>query len=289
MDTSDTKNFKSFSFLNDKRFRHPRNKLAQHFVGTLGWHDSTESERQLDQDPPETSVERVKYLPQSYLETLCNELGDGGSATFDAELRKIIYTHVPEEARLGYNSMDDLLDFKVAEIDGAREQLLKEISKTNAEILQTERRLTPEFKQSLQEQLDAKVAELAALEGSRPIQVEDPTASDVAKEESKAATEKIQALEEYLKNLRDEERQLRDKKAVEAKRLAVLVRVVQAIANHKKAHDQFISDLTPMLAEVSANLKVTELVDLRIDTTKVDALSKEVKDSLTTIDVALAN
>ena len=131
----DTKNFKSFSFLKDTRFRNPRNKLAQHFVGALGWHDSSESERQLDQDPSETSVERVKYLPQSYLETLCNELGDGGSATFDTELRKIIYTHVPDEARLGYTSMDDLLGFKVAEIDSAREQLVKDISRANAEIL----------------------------------------------------------------------------------------------------------------------------------------------------------
>ena len=169
--------------MNDKRFRNPRNKLAHQFVGALCWHDGTESERQLDQDPAETSVERVKYLPQSYLETLCNELGDGGSATFDAELRKIIYTHVPEEARLGYNSMDDLLDFKVAEIDSSREQLLKEISKVNAEILQTERRLTPEFKLSLQEQLDAKVAEFVALEGSKPAQVEDPSASEVTQAE----------------------------------------------------------------------------------------------------------
>lgn len=285
----DTKNFKSFSFLNDKRFRNPRNKLAQHFVGALGWYDGTESERQLDQDPPETSVERVKYLPQSYLETLCNELGDGGSATFDTELRKIIYTHVPEEARLGYDSMDDLLNFKVAEIERAREQVLKEISKANADILQIERRLTPEFKKSLQEQLDAKVAELAALEGSKPAQVEDPTASDAAKEESKAATEKIQALEDDLKKLRDEEKQLRDMKATEAKRQAVLIRIAQAIANQKKAHEQFVADLAPMLAEVGADLKAAELVDLRIDTTKIEALSKATKDSIKAVDAALVN
>lgn len=187
----------------------------------------------------------MKYLPQSYLETLCNELGDGGSATFDTELRKIIYTHVPDEARLGYSSMDDLLGFKVAEIDSAREQVVKEISKANAEILQTERRLTPEFKQSLQEQLDAKVAELNSLEASKPTPVEDPTASDAAQQESKAATEKIQALEDELKKLRDEERLLRDKKAAEAKRQAVLSRIIQAIANHKKAHDQFVAELAP--------------------------------------------
>jgi ABC-type lipoprotein export system ATPase subunit len=285
----DTKNFKSFSFLKDTRFRNPRNKLAQHFLGALCWHDGTESERQLDQDPSETSVERVKYLPQSYLETLCNELGDGGSATFDTELRKIIYTHVPEEARLGYTSMDDLLDFKVAEIDSAREQVIKEISKTNADILQTERRLTPEFKQSLQEQLDAKVAELTSLEGSKPAPVEDPTASDAAQEESKAATEKIQALEDELKKLRDEEKQLRDRKATEAKRQAVLSRIAQAIANQKKAHDQFLVELAPMLTEAGANLKASELVDLKIDTRQIEALSVAAKDSIAAIDAALSN
>lgn len=285
----DTKNFKSFSFLKDTRFRNPRNKLAQHFLGALGWHDGTESERPLDQDPSETSVERVKYLPQSYLETLCNELGDGGSATFDTELRKIIYTHVPEEARLGYTSMDELLDFKVAEIDSAREQVIKEISKANAEILQTERRLTPEFKQSLQEQLDAKIAEFNALVASKPTSVEDPTESEAAQEESKAATEKIQALEDELKRLREEEKLLRERKAADAKRQAVLGRIVQAVTNHKKAHDQFLMELAPMLAEAGADLKASEVVELKIDTTKLDALTKAAKESIAGVDAALAN
>jgi hypothetical protein len=50
-------------------------------------------------------MNQVTYLPQSYLETLCNELGDGGSETFDAELRKIIYSHVPVEDQLGQPSL----------------------------------------------------------------------------------------------------------------------------------------------------------------------------------------
>lgn len=285
----DTKNFKSFSFLKDTRFRNPRNKLAQHFLGALGWHDGTESERSLDQDPSETSVERVKYLPQSYLETLCNELGDGGSATFDTELRKIIYTHVPQEGRLGYTSMDELLDFKVAEIDSAREQVIKEISRANADILQTERRLMPEFKQSLQEQLDAKIAEFNSLVASKPVPVEDPTASEAAKEESKAATEKIQAIEDELKKLREEEKLLREKKAADAKRQAVLSRIAQAVANHKKAHEQFLGELLPMLAEAGVELKASEVVELRIDTTKLDALTKVAKESIAAVDAALAS
>jgi ABC-type lipoprotein export system ATPase subunit len=285
----DTRNFKSFSFLNDRRFRNPRSKLAQHFVGALSWHDRTESERPLDKDPSETSVERVKYLPQSYLETLCNELGDGGSETFDTELRKIIYTHVPEEDRLGFTSMDELLDFKVAEIDSARRQLINEISKTNSDILQTERRLTPEFKQSLQEQLDAKLAELKSHDESKPTPVEDPTASEEAMEESKAATEKLQALEDELKSVRDEEKQLRDRKATESKRQAVLIRIGQAIGNYKKAYDQFVTELAPMLSEAGTDIKVTDLVDLRIETSKTEALVKTTKATIATIDAALDN
>lgn len=285
----DTKNYKSFSFLKDTRFRNPRNKLAQHFLGTLIWHDGTDSERSLDQDPSETSVERVKYLPQSYLETLCNELGDGGSVTFDTELRKIIYTHVPEDARLGYSSMAELLNFKVAEIDSAREQVIKEISKTNAEILEVEHRLTPEFKQSLQEQLDAKVAEFNSLEASKPTPVEDPAASEAAQEESKVAAEQIQILEDELKKLRDEEKALRDKKTADTKRQAVLSRIAQAIANHKKAHDQFLAELAPMLAEAGAELQAAEVVELKVDTAKLDALTKTAKESIATVDAALAD
>jgi ABC-type lipoprotein export system ATPase subunit len=285
----DTKNFKSFSFLNEKRFRNPRQKLASHFSGTLTWHDGTLSERPLDQDPPPTSVERVKYLPQSYLETLCNELGEGGSATFDTELRKIIYTHVPEEDRLGFTSMDELLDFKVAEIDSAKAQIAKEISKANSEILHTEVRLAPEFKQSLQEQLDTKQAELSSLEAAVPEPVQDPTASEEAMQESKAATDKIQALEDALKALREEERQLRDKKASETKRQALLHRITQAIANHRKAHDQFLAELAPMLAEVGGGIAPKEIVDLKIDTAKLDAANKVAKDTIAAVDAALAN
>ena len=285
----DTKNFKSFSFLNDRRFRNPRHKLAPQFVGALSWQDGSVSERPLDRDPPDTSVERVKYLPQSYLETLCNELGEGESSTFDTELRKIIYTHVPEEARLGYNSMDELLNFKVAEIDSARAQTLKEISKSNAEILHMERRLTPEFKQTLQEQLEAKFAQLAALDGAKPTQVEDPTASDAAQAESKAATEKIQALEDALDKLREEEKQLRDKKTAAAKRQAILSRIMQAIGNHKKTHDQFVAELATMLAEVDGDLKASDLVALKIDIGKIELLDKAAKASILAIDAALVN
>lgn len=287
--SGDTKNFKGFSFLNERRFRNPRNKLAPHFLGGLSWLDGTESDRQLDQDPSETSVERVKYLPQSYLETLCNELGDGSSSTFDTELRKIIYTHVPDDARLGYNSMDELLNFKVAEIASERARVIKEISKTNAEILLTEKRLAQDFRQSLQQQLESKIAELGALDGAEPAPVEDPTAAEAAKEESTVATEKIATLESELKTIREEEKQLRDIKAAQAKRQAILTRIAQSIVNHKRAHERFLAELAAMVTEVDSDLKASDLVSLKIDMKRIDELSKTSKASISAAEAALAN
>jgi len=267
----DTKNHASFSFLNPNRFRNPRTKLAQHFVGTLVWRDGTQSPRDLDQDPPSSSVERVKYLPQSYLETLCNELGEGGSATFDTELRKIIYSHVPEEDQLGQASMDELLAFKVEEINQARQSVARDLSKVNAEILSTQRRLSPEFKKSLEEQLAAKKSELAALEGAKPQEVEDPQASPAAQEESKTAAGQVEQLELLSQVIAKEESALRERKTLASRKLAVGKRVIQSISNYRKQHDTFLQELGVLLSELDTGINATAIADLRIDTGSIEA------------------
>lgn len=283
-----TKNVKGFSFLNEKRFRHPKGKLAAQFIGTLTWQDGTESERSLDLDPAENGVERLKYLPQSFLETLCNELGDGGSSTFDTELRKIIYTHVPHEEQLGFSSMDELLSFKVAEIDNARDQDRREMSDVNAEILQVEQKLSIEFKESLREKLELKRTELAALEAAKPTFLEEAPAPDSGMDESKAASDRIQNLDAQLEQMRSEEKGMRDKKAIVMKRQAALSKIGQAIDNHKKTHDKFVADLAAMLAEADIGIPAADLVRLQIDSGLTRSFGEALKIEGAALDSALS-
>ncbi|GLQ91121.1 TrlF family AAA-like ATPase [Dyella acidisoli] len=279
-----TKNHRSFSFLNEARFRDPRAKLAQHFVGTLVWRDGSEASRDLDKDPESSSVERVKYLPQSYLETLCNELGTGGSATFDAELRKIIYSHVPAEDQLGQPSMDALLNFKVAEINKAMEALRGKIAALNVKILGAEGRLFPEFKNGLTERLAAKNAELASLEEAKPQQVEDPNASPEALEESKNAAAMIDGLELQLQDVSKEETEFRELKFAAAKRQAVARRIAQALVNQKKQNDAFEIELKQLLAELGIEIPFNSLFEVRIDAKPVNDLAKAMQVEIDTID-----
>lgn len=282
-----TKHHRGFSFLKDSRFRGAKTKYAPHFMGALSWHDGTETVRDLDKDPESSSVERVKYLPQSYVEDLCNELGDGGSATFDAELRKIIYSHVPEADRLGKPSMDELLEFKVAEINRARQGIRNELGKVNEEIIEVGRRSTPEFKKSLEEQLAAKKAELTSLEAGKPQVVEDPNASEEALEESKQAAEHIDALEQQVKEIDDDEARLRGEKATATKRQAVAKRIAQALANHKKQHEAFLGELKALLAELGVDVPLQAMIDLRVDASPIEAVFKEMQAEIERADTRL--
>jgi ABC-type lipoprotein export system ATPase subunit len=284
----DTKNHESFSFLNEERFRDPRNKLAAHFVGMLRWHDGTDAYKDLHESPAPSSVERVKYLPQSYLETLCNELAGSGSSTFDGELRKIIYTHVPEEQRIGFLSLDELLDFKISELEAERKQLADELSKVNAELVSVEHRLSPAFRQLLEQQLETKKKELTALEGARPTAVDDPLESGAAKQETAAATAKIEELEATLNAVRLEEQKARQQKADAVKGSAHVTRILQAIKNHQKSHEQFVAELDGMLREAHSTLTASEIVSLTVNTVGIEQLGVAFKKESDAQDVLLS-
>jgi ABC-type lipoprotein export system ATPase subunit len=261
----DTRNYESFSFLSDHRFRDPRSKLASHFVGTLGWHDTTSSAKELHENPSDSSVERIKYLPQSYLETLCNELAASGTTTFDGELRKIIYTHVPEEERFGYLSLDDLLDFKISELESERKLFAEDLSRVNTEIVEVERKLTPPFRQGLEQQLENRRKELIALEGAKPEAIEDPQESGAAKQEAAQANAAIEDLEKTLAGIQSQEAAARQKKGEAVRGSVQLARVLQSLRNYQKSHEHFVNELVTTLAGLQVHLNADDIVSLTIN------------------------
>ncbi len=268
----DTGNYDGFSFLNERRFRDPKAKLAAHFLGSLQWHDGTESHRPLDENPQPSSVERVKYLPQSYLETLCNELADGGSSRFENELRKIIYTHVPEEECMGFQSLDELLRFKVSELEAERKRLTEQLSKTNGEVVALERKLSPGYRQSLEQNLEIKRRELVALESAMPAPVENPHEADSSTEQSATTNARLAELESELAAVRDDEQAVRQRKAEAVKGAAHVNRISQAIGNYQKRHEEFIQELESLFSGLGIHGEAHGIVTMEVDTAAIDEL-----------------
>lgn len=82
----------AFSFLTPTKFRRSKNNKSRQFKASLTWADgTTDPVPSLDENPSPDAVEKVKYIPQSYLEDICNEIGAGKSGRFYDELQQVIF------------------------------------------------------------------------------------------------------------------------------------------------------------------------------------------------------
>jgi len=187
----------SFSFLTPDKFRKASNNKSRFFRGTIVWESGGTAERLLS-DQVTAEIESVKYLPQEYIEQVCNELQEHGSGRFSQELTSVIFSHVDTSQRLGCETFDDLLKYKTTEKQKAitvrREPLRAHIER----IAQLEKLSSPAHLQAIKEQIEAKQRELAAHDASKPPAVAKPVEDDEARKKTEEAERSLNELSELV-------------------------------------------------------------------------------------------
>jgi hypothetical protein len=136
----DSQRSADYSFLNRTRFRNPRANLAALHVGRLSWLSGAAVERSLDAETDLAASEQVQYLPQSFLESVCNE-GPGSDDLFTRELGDVIFSHVPEADRLGATSLDELVAKRTSATQRRIEILRSELATTVGQVVNLEQQL----------------------------------------------------------------------------------------------------------------------------------------------------
>jgi energy-coupling factor transporter ATP-binding protein EcfA2 len=168
----DTKRQEYFSFLQKKKFR--ERKLAQNFEVTATWEDGSSRSRNLQVDPEDSKPELITYIPQEYLESVCNETSVDEGSAFQKELRKVIFSHIAEPQKLGKSTLQELIDYKTEEINSELARHQQELSQINRTISALQQKATLSFAQQMQEALLLKKQELDAHEASKPQEVAQP-------------------------------------------------------------------------------------------------------------------
>jgi len=194
-----TINYLDFSFLNDKKFRKrkPLN-LSEHFEATLTWENGVEDYKPLRENPNETSVEKIKYIPQNFLEKLCNEDVDD----FERELRKVIFSHITDTDRLGQSNLEDLIAYKTEIINEEIDIIKKGLFEVNKIIVELEKKELPEYSKNIQEKLKEKGNELNAHESLKPQKV-DPPSDPIIIAQNKVISDAIEKKRDKLKELEE--------------------------------------------------------------------------------------
>ncbi len=163
-----------FSFLTKDRFCERNGRIAKQFEIETTWEDGTKVTTSLNAKPDFNKVELVKYIPQTYLEKICTETEPGQQSEFQRELRKVIFSHIDEAERLGQESLDDLIEYKTAELTRRLETQRQGIARFNADLVKLEAKASLEFVTQLSSKLQLKRKELEAHIVNKPALVEQP-------------------------------------------------------------------------------------------------------------------
>jgi ABC-type lipoprotein export system ATPase subunit len=247
-----TANSKHFSFLSTQRFRQSKHNKASHFQAHLKWASGHNESAMLHEDPDPNAYELIKYIPQSYLESLCNELGSGEEGEFDKELRSVIFTHVPESDRLGHTSLESLIEYQTAQATAKIRILQEELAAVISRIVLLEHQGAVEYKTRIQGLLKAKNEELSSLDSNAPSLVEKPS-------EDENTIQKSQDLSRRLAQMKNDLERSNEKLATCHREFSgVKLRVASCNLLLAKI-DNFQRQVDAFLVDIGADLQLLNL------------------------------
>lgn len=137
------KTMKSASFLNPDRFRKGNKNYALDYEGNLTWYDGHIDEKINLQSSFESKVlENAQFLPQRYIEDICNDLDSG----FRDEINRVIFSYVDVTERGNTSNLEQLIQQKSVAIEEAINIKLNDLEEINSNIIKLEDKLSSSYK-----------------------------------------------------------------------------------------------------------------------------------------------
>lgn len=233
----------SFSFLSERKFRQSKNNKAREFEATLTWRNGHPVVRKLS-EPTDADMPRdVSYIPQSYLEEICNEVNNLPGSQFDAELKSVIFSHVAEHKKLNAESLDDLIRFQTEPIDKRITTLRTELHEINGQILELEGRSSAANRQLLLNLKASKERELKAHEDLKPAEVLKPDTDPAQQAAMEAIARQINEANGKRDGFQETIRASDGVKKTAAAQVASAARVAQLLQNFTSTHQTLLRNL----------------------------------------------
>ena len=175
----------SASFLNIKRFRKPPKNYANDYEATLTWADEEICSDFLSNNDYESAIEDAQYLPQKYIEDVCNNIDD----TFQSEIDKVIFSYVDRTERGDAQNLNELVQRKSQLVNTQIQALVVKLEEINTLIIKLEAKKTNSYKKLIDENLKKSIETLSRHEKSKPEEVKKPEEKEENQEYQKKLSE----------------------------------------------------------------------------------------------------
>ncbi len=268
--------YKDFSFLKKGRFL--ERGLAKNFEAILEWEDGSIFNKNLSDKPDFSSPERVRYLPQSFFENLTNEIEE---REFPQTLKKIVFSYLPDEQKLGTSSFQELIKFKQDALEKEIKIILGEIDKLNEEIIELEKKQHPAYRRELEEKLLLKKKELEEHRKNKPEEVKNPEKDSELSEEQKKFFKKLEKLNEESKGIEEEineKRKILNNLTLE---LEELEQLIKGLKLEKQRIEKFKQENVEKFEKF--NLNIDTIINFEINTQELEQKIEERKNQINDI------
>ncbi len=260
----------SFSFLEPNRFCNPKTGRAQHVDGTIHWHDGAPRRRVLNETVGTDEPERVKYLPQNFVEKVCNDLASPGGGEFERELKKVVFSKVPKPDQLDKRSLDDLVQYRTQEIRREADSLAAGLLELAEDRATLEDRLDPTVKSALEKRIAQMQEQIKSHEANKPVEVKPPAQDPTTAAQTK---QRIEALEILRKDREATATSIKDKEGeliAQQLRAAQAEKLLDKIKNLETEFERRKADLAADAAGLS--LDAAALVSIQVNRTPVETV-----------------
>lgn len=193
----------SASFLNDVRFRKVPKNYANDYIATLTWLDDEVRVSLLSTNAEDSSIEDAQYLPQKYIEDVCNDFGD----TFQKEIDKVIFSYVDKAERGDAQNLDSLVRLKSKPLEIKFQDERTKLEDINSKIISLENKKTKEYRKAIEDCLKNAEETLKRHEKSKPVEIKKPD----QKETDAEYQSKLNALNKAIQEKKDEIKKATDR------------------------------------------------------------------------------
>jgi len=181
------------SFLHTDRFRKLPKNYANDYEATIVWGDSHKETLPLSTCNYGTTIGNAQYLPQKYIEEICNDIDNA----FQHEIDKAIFSYIDKTERGAAIDLSELVQNKSKSIELTIQKICNELDSINEELVRLEDRKTKQHRTYIEDSYKKLQETLERHERSKPAEVKKPA----VKEADKDYQEKLGNLEKEITDL----------------------------------------------------------------------------------------
>ena len=244
------------------------------------WESSLSIPKKLSDKISTHENELVRYVPQSFFESVTNEVTIHENSAFDKELKKVIFSHIPESERLGFENLDKLIEHHVSTTEENLTFLRQNLHRSNVEICRIETEISEDKLHETAAQIEVKEKELESHDAAKPSEVEKPAMQSEQAKKLETCRSEVDKLETQINSQKESLSNLK-------KRRSTIDQIIERVKHLERSVQISLQDLAQSLEEADIGLELNSLIQMSVSLEPLEKRLAETSSNVSAIEESL--